>query len=452
MPEEHQVARALQWREAREQAPLRLLVEVDDHVAAEDDVKGAPHGQRVHQVQLAERHQRGEFGLHAVASCGTAAAGIEEAHQPRLRQVAQAIRAVFRRHAGLQHLGIQIRSQDAYVPALPLRHRLDHAHGDRPGLLARRASRAPDPDAVRAICLARARRQELLAQVFKVMRLAEEGREVGGNGIGEVDDLGFAIRAGQQLAVVREAGQPVVPKPARQPPVNQLALGVGQVDATEPAHQHAQRLEIRLREFEFPLAWTRIGRHAQLRTLSTVASSRSGSKGLTIQPVAPAARPSCFLSALDSVVSTSSGTPRYWGRRRSSRTSESPSMFGMFTSVITRSTGLPAQALFSPSTPSTALTTSCPADCRVRWTICRIEGESSTASIRAMCCPQNSFQTGSPSVAATAAAPALLSAGAGAAAVHGRPFLRRSPPPPPGGGASMLATSEAAAAAVPLTR
>src|SRR2546422_4762405 len=51
-----------------------------------------------------------------------------------------------------------------------------------------------------------------------------------------------------------------------------------------------------------------IDRHdAYSKTFLIVAKSWSGWKGLTIQPVAPAALPSCFFSGADSVVSISRG-------------------------------------------------------------------------------------------------------------------------------------------------
>src|SRR5215831_10561998 len=51
-----------------------------------------------------------------------------------------------------------------------------------------------------------------------------------------------------------------------------------------------------------------VDRHcAYPKTFLIVASSWSGLKGLTSQPVAPAALPSCFFSGADSVVSMSMG-------------------------------------------------------------------------------------------------------------------------------------------------
>src|ERR1041384_5134318 len=57
-----------------------------------------------------------------------------------------------------------------------------------------------------------------------------------------------------------------------------------------------------------------------------------------------------------------------------------PSMRGMFTSEITKSTEF-SRAYSSASWPSAASTTPYPADCSVAFTICRIEVESSTVMI-----------------------------------------------------------------------
>ena len=87
------------------------------------------------------------------------------------------------------------------------------------------------------------------------------------------------------------------------------------------------------------------------------ASSVFGSKGLTIQPVRPAALPEAFISALDSVVSIRIGVRAYCGSARRLRVSVSPSMLGMFWSVSTRATSSCLLARSSASTPSTASTT-----------------------------------------------------------------------------------------------
>ena len=69
-----------------------------------------------------------------------------------------------------------------------------------------------------------------------------------------------------------------------------------------------------------------------------MASNCSWLNGLTIQPVAPAARPSAFLPGSDSVVSRRIGVLLKHGSVRNWRVSSMPFMLGMWTSVITRST------------------------------------------------------------------------------------------------------------------
>ena len=71
-------------------------------------------------------------------------------------------------------------------------------------------------------------------------------------------------------------------------------------------------------------------------TRRRVASRRSGSNGLIIQPVAPAARPSCFCAAEPSVVSVRIGIWRYSGSARRARIRVNPSISGMLMSVMTR--------------------------------------------------------------------------------------------------------------------
>ena len=79
--------------------------------------------------------------------------------------------------------------------------------------------------------------------------------------------------------------------------------------------------------------------------------------GFTIQAVAPAALPSCFFSACDSVVNRMIGTNLYCGIARTWRVNSRPSILGMLTSVRIRSTSRPA-SLPKASTPSVASITS----------------------------------------------------------------------------------------------
>jgi len=108
---------------------------------------------------------------------------------------------------------------------------------------------------------------------------------------------------------------------------------------------------------------------------------------LTIQPVAPAALPSSFFPAWDSVVSMMMGTNLYPAVARTARISSMPSMLGMFRSVTIMSTG--PVSLARASLPSQASMTEYPASFRVRLTICRTLAESSTVIIvLLMSCPR----------------------------------------------------------------
>src|SRR5512139_290092 len=118
-------------------------------------------------------------------------------------------------------------------------------------------------------------------------------------------------------------------------------------------------------------------------TLPITSTSLAGSKGLTSQPVAPAARPACFIWSLDSVCRIRVGVDLNFGFSRSWRVRLMPSMRGMFWSVSTR---LKSRlfAFSQASWPSTASTTLKPAFFSVNATIWRIEAESSTARMECM--------------------------------------------------------------------
>src|SRR6218665_1117592 len=118
----------------------------------------------------------------------------------------------------------------------------------------------------------------------------------------------------------------------------------------------------------------------QRMTLPITSISLAGSKGLTSQPVAPAARPACFIWSLDSVVRIRIGVVLNLGLSRSFLVRLMPSMRGMFWSVSTRSKSRLLD-FSQASCPSTASTTLKPAFLSVKETIWRIEAESSTARI-----------------------------------------------------------------------
>src|SRR5690606_21987869 len=114
--------------------------------------------------------------------------------------------------------------------------------------------------------------------------LVEQGLEH----VGQVGDRGEAEGGGAALDRVRRA----------EDDVDRLGVGPARLERQQAALHRVQALAALLEECGVEAGDV----HAQARTLRTVATSCSGSNGLTSQPVAPAALPSIFLSAPDSVV------------------------------------------------------------------------------------------------------------------------------------------------------
>src|SRR6185437_5378134 len=103
MAEEQQIPGALQARDAREQAALRVLVEVDDDVAAEDQIQRPLHGQRMHEVQLLEGDQRGDLRAHLVIPLLALLALAEEAPDALGIEAANAICGIAPAAGALEH-------------------------------------------------------------------------------------------------------------------------------------------------------------------------------------------------------------------------------------------------------------------------------------------------------------------------------------------------------------
>ncbi len=83
-----------------------------------------------------------------------------------------------------------------------------------------------------------------------MMRFAEERGEVRRDRVTELDEL-LAGFVAQELAVIAEAVQIERPQAARDAPVNELPLLVGEVDAGVRFHQRPQRVEVLVAEREF---------------------------------------------------------------------------------------------------------------------------------------------------------------------------------------------------------
>ena len=216
-------------------------VEVDHHVAAEDDVKGLAQGPvGAHQVEGAELDAAGQLGPHAHLAGVAAGAAHEMAALPLSRQATR-IGVVNPRLGGGQHLGVDVAGDDAH---LGLRAQgLGHRHGDGIGLFAGGRGAAPDAQA------AAGARAQVVGQRAEVMVFAEEGGQVGGQAVHELLPLGLGLgRAAaallQPLQVVSEVGVACLAQAARQPAVDHGLLAGIQADARALVDQAAHLLVV----------------------------------------------------------------------------------------------------------------------------------------------------------------------------------------------------------------
>ena len=127
-----------------------------------------------------------------------------------------------------------------------VREGLRQTNGDGIGLLARGARTGPHVERM-ALAVAGG----MLGQQWKVVRFAKEGREVGGQRVGERLPLRLVAPL-QQFEVVGEARQPARPQPARQPAVDHVLLRIRQRDPGARVNQAPDALEVLMREMELP--------------------------------------------------------------------------------------------------------------------------------------------------------------------------------------------------------
>ena len=116
--EEQDVTRALQRGHALEQRALRVLVEIDDDVAAEDRVERTAHRPLVHEVELLEGDQAAQLVAHAeFAGVLAAALARRSARRARALTDLQALGVVDAGRAGREHRGIEVGRQQLDVAA-----------------------------------------------------------------------------------------------------------------------------------------------------------------------------------------------------------------------------------------------------------------------------------------------------------------------------------------------
>ena len=126
MPEEQDVTRPLQRSHACEQRALRVLVEIDDDVAAEDRIERSAHRPLVHQVELLERDQVSQLGLHAQIGrhCAPLPFLKKRARRASLAHRRESLGVVDPAGGGRQHGGVQVGGEHLDVEAVEQRGRL----------------------------------------------------------------------------------------------------------------------------------------------------------------------------------------------------------------------------------------------------------------------------------------------------------------------------------------
>ncbi len=234
---EQRAARAHHAVDALEHRALRGGVEVDHHVAAEHHVEGVAQRQLVNQVHRLEAHVLLQLGLDAHLARVGALAAQEKALQPLGREALAAVGLVDAALRGGQHLGVDV-AVDDLVAAVGAQ-RLGAGHGDGVGLFAGGSGRAPDAPVVRRL------RAQQLRQRVEVVRLTEEGREVGGERVDELLPLGPVV-AFQPVDVALEARVPGLAQPARDAAVHHRVLAVVQADARLLVDQCLDAREVRV--------------------------------------------------------------------------------------------------------------------------------------------------------------------------------------------------------------
>src|SRR2546430_16365996 len=132
---------------ALEHVLLGRLVEVDKDVPEKNKVEGRLDRPAVlDQVDAPESHELTKLGANPHEADLGPAAPQEVSPQHRAGNRAHVLETVDPGGGAAQHLRVDVRGEDAQAPARRLGESVRQRHGDRVGLLAAAAARAPDPD------------------------------------------------------------------------------------------------------------------------------------------------------------------------------------------------------------------------------------------------------------------------------------------------------------------
>src|SRR6266545_870431 len=236
---QHQIALAVEAaRQAFEYADLGVVIEIDQHVAAEHQVEHAELAEVLQQVERLELDHGADVGGDLPAF-----ADLREILDQQLdRQPALHLELAVEAGLGLlQHLGREIGGEDVETPSRQRLVELLEAHRQRIGLLAGRSGGAPDADAL----LRRARRHQSrhdgVAEMLERNLVAEEERLVGHHRLDHLDHEGLGVRSPQTLHQLGQAAKPGLARQRQKPALDQILL-VGRQHEPGPLPQQFSKM------------------------------------------------------------------------------------------------------------------------------------------------------------------------------------------------------------------
>src|SRR5512146_2439694 len=195
--------------EALDHLFLRLAVEIDDHVPAENDVHVADQAclMGIEQVYVAERNEL----LDAVDDAVIALL-VEGEVLCQHAGVRRAVRALLvdPLPGRMQHPLVDVAPDDLDLPVAPPVPRFEQEYGDGVGLLAGRAPGAPDAERLAAGETLAQIGQDLLGKRMELRVLAEKIGFVRGQVVDEGGELLFPLPVvPQEVIILLEAFEPV---------------------------------------------------------------------------------------------------------------------------------------------------------------------------------------------------------------------------------------------------
>src|SRR5579872_6981624 len=167
--------------QAVDQFRARGLVEIDHHVAAEDDVERLGMMKRLYQVEAVELDHVADGRLHAIPAFPAVRTAQQVFPEAVRGEIAKCSGRISGAPGGFEGAGGNVVSQNMTAPGGRHSELLEHGESDGKRLLACRAAGAPNPDGARNL------RQNGLTQKFKMSRLAKERGEIGSQGVEQGD-------------------------------------------------------------------------------------------------------------------------------------------------------------------------------------------------------------------------------------------------------------------------